>query len=100
METTLGKSEYEALAEFRYRLRKFLRFSENAARSVGVTPNQHQLLLAIRGFPGRDFATPTELAERLQIRHNSCLGLIHRSEVAGLIERFENPDDKRSIYIT
>jgi DNA-binding MarR family transcriptional regulator len=98
-QSELTKEDYEELAEFRYRLRKFERFSENAARNIGVTPSQHQLLLAIKGYPRRNFATPTELAERLQLRHNSCLGLIQRSESAGLVERFDNPEDKRSIFI-
>ncbi len=99
MSEHVGKSDYEELAEFRYRLRKFLHFSENAARSVGITPAQHQLLLAIEGYPGRDYATPTELAERLQLRHHSCLGLISRCEQAGLVERIENPSDKRSVFV-
>ncbi len=99
IQTELTKDDYEELAEFRYRLRKFLRFSENAARNVGMTPSQHQLLLAIKGYPERNFATPTELAERLQLRHNSCLGLIQRCESAGLVERLDNPEDKRSIFI-
>jgi len=95
----LQKLDYEELAEFRYRLRKFLRFSETAARSMGITPNQHQLLLAIQGYPERDYATPTELAERLQLRHHSCLGLIQRCERLGLAQRFANKHDRRSIYI-
>lgn len=99
MKTQLTKAEYEELAEFRYRLRKFLHFSENASRQVGITPTQHQLLLAVEGYPGRNHATPTEIAERLQLRHHSCLGLIQRCEQSKLVERFDNPDDKRSVYI-
>ncbi|MCF8566570.1 MarR family transcriptional regulator [Alicyclobacillus tolerans] len=95
----LQKNDFEELAEFRYRLRKFLHFSETAARNAGITPNQHQLLLAIQGFPGRDHATPTELAERLQLKHHSCLGLIQRCEHIGLVYRFANEKDKRSVYI-
>lgn len=98
-EQALTKVDYEELAEFRYRLRKFLHFSETAARSLGITPNQHQLLLAVQGYPGRDFATPTELAERLQLRHHSCLGLIQRCERLHLVERFANEHDRRSVYI-
>ena len=99
MESRFFKSDYEELAEFRYRLRKFLHFSENAAKIVGITPAQHQLLLALQGYPGRSYATPTELAERLQLRHHSCLGLIQRCERAKLVERMDNPTDGRSVYI-
>lgn len=95
----LSKDQYEELADFRYKLRCFLHFSENAARKIGITPNQHQLLLAIQGYPNRDYATPTELAERLQLKHHSCLGLIQRCEQSELIERFENPSDGRSLYL-
>lgn len=94
-----SKEEYCELAEFRYRLRKFLHFSEVAAVEAGITPNQHQLLLSIAGFPDREWMTPTELAERLQVRHHSCLGLIQRCEKAGLLERFDNPSDKRSVGV-
>lgn len=93
------KKDYEELAEFRYRLRKFLHFSELAAVEVGITPNQHQLLLSIAGFPGRDWVTPTEIAQRLQVRHHSALGLIQRCEKIGLVRRFDNPTDRRSVCI-
>ena len=99
MKNQLSKTDYEELAEFRYRLRKFLHFSENAARQVGITPSQHQLLLTVQGYPGRNYATPTEIAERLQLRHHSCLGLIQRCEHSELVERFDNPDDRRSVYV-
>ena len=99
MSDALAKEDYEQLAEFRYRLRKFLHFSENAARSAGLTPQQHQLLLAIQGYPGRAYATPSELAERLQIRHHSCVGLIQRCERLGLVERSPNPQDGRSVLV-
>ncbi|MCY0887123.1 MAG: MarR family transcriptional regulator [Alicyclobacillaceae bacterium] len=95
----MDRQAYIELAEFRYRLRKFLHFSEEAAKGVGITPNQHQLLLAIAGFPDRSYITPTEAAERLQIKHHSCLGLIGRCEKLGLIRRFDNPDDGRSVYV-
>lgn len=98
-EQELRKQTYEQLAAFRYKLRKFIRFSENAARSLGITPQCHQLMLMIMGFPERDYATPTELAERLQMTHNSCVGLITRSEQQGLVYRTTNPNDGRSIYV-
>ena len=95
MKPTLSKSEYEQLAEFRYRIRKFLRFSESAVRQLEVTPQQYLLLLAIKGYPGRDYATPGELAERLQITHHACVELINRCEEFELVTRRANPDDGR-----
>jgi len=99
MSEPLMKEDYEEIAEIRYRIRQFLRFSETAALDAGITPQQHQLLLAIQGFPSRDYATPTEIAERLQIKHHSCLGLIQRMEHVKLLERSVHPDDRRSVYI-
>lgn len=93
------KEIYEQLAQFRYQLRKFLHFSETAAREQGITPQSHQLLLAIKGYPGRDYANVTEIAERLQITHHACVGLINRTEKQGWIYRKPNPDDRRSIFI-
>ncbi|KQO12452.1 MarR family winged helix-turn-helix transcriptional regulator [Paenibacillus sp. Leaf72] len=95
----LSKQVYEELALFRYRIRKFIRFSEEAARSKGLTPQYHQLMLAIMGFPERDYATPKELAERLQITPHACLELIKRCEDLELVSRFPNSEDKRSIFI-
>lgn len=99
MNITPTRTDYEELAEFRYRLRKFLHFSETAAVEAGITPNQHQLLLSIAGFPGRDWMTPTEIAERLQIRHHSALGLIQRCEKAELVGRFDHPTDGRCVCV-
>jgi DNA-binding MarR family transcriptional regulator len=72
------KAEYETLAAFRYNLRHFLRFSESAAESTGLTSRQYQALLAIKGFPARDCITVGELAEQLQIAHHSAVGLVDR----------------------
>lgn len=99
MASILTKEVYEYLAEFRYQLRKFQKFSESAARDLGLTPQQHQLILAIKGYPGRDYVTARELAERLQITHHACVGLIDRCETVGLVMRKKNPDDGRSILI-
>lgn len=93
------KADYQELAEFRYRLRKFLHFSERAAEEVGITPNQHQLLLSIAGFPEREWMTPTEIAERLQVRHHSALGLVQRCEKLELVHRFSHPTDRRSVCV-
>ncbi len=95
-----SKTEFEILAEFRYTLRRFLRFSESAASEVGLTPQQHQALLAIKGFPGREKITIGELAERLQIRHHSAVGLADRLESQKLIERSPGTDDRRKVYIS
>ena len=99
MKTPLSKDAYVFLSEFRYQIRKFLTFSESAAREIGITPQQHQLLLAVMGFPQRDFATPRELSERLQITHHACVGLIDRCEKVGLVSRRRNPEDRRSVLI-
>jgi len=99
MNSPLSKDVYEFLADFRYRLRKFLRFSESEARSHGLTPQQHQLLLAVKGYPGRDYVTASELAERLQITHHACVGLIDRCEQLGFVARRPNPEDGRSVLI-
>lgn len=94
-----SKQEYEALARFRYGLRRYLRFSEEVVRRSGLTPQQYQLVLAIKGYPGRDWAGVGEVAERLQIRHNSAVGLADRCERLGLIQRDTHPDDRRGIAL-
>src|SRR3954447_11267249 len=90
----LTDAEYHALARFRFALRVFLRFSKDAARGAGVTPDQHQLLLAIRGS---DSGPPTvsDLAESLQIRHHSAVELIDRAVDADLLARTTDPGDAR-----
>jgi DNA-binding MarR family transcriptional regulator len=88
------------LAQFRYALRKFLRFSENAARKCGVTPQQHQLLLGVLGFSGRASASVTELAEFLQERHHSVVGLVERAEQGGLVRRTQDAADRRVVNVT
>ncbi|UKS30971.1 MarR family transcriptional regulator [Paenibacillus sp. HWE-109] len=98
-EKRLPKHVYEQLAIFRYQIRKFIRFSEEAAREKGLTPQYHQLMLSIMGFPDREFATPKELAERLQITRHACVELIKRCEEMDLVQRFPNEEDKRSIFI-
>ena len=96
----LSKKEYESLSAFRYALRRFLRFSESAAEAVGLTPHQHQALLAIKGFSGRDYVTNNELAEQLQIKHHSAVGLVNRLEAQGLIMRTHGDSDRRKVYVT
>ncbi|MBY0030604.1 MarR family transcriptional regulator [Priestia aryabhattai] len=99
MKNTFPKDMYIFLSEFRYQLRKFLNFSESAARELGITSQQHQLLLAVMGFPERNFATPRELAERLQITHHACVGLIDRCEQLSFVSRRRNPEDGRSVLV-
>jgi DNA-binding MarR family transcriptional regulator len=95
----LSKSQYEILAEFRYALRQFLHFSEQAAHNAGITPQQHQALLAIKGFPGRDRVTVGELAERLRLRHHSTVGLIDRLVSEKLVARTPSPQDRRQVFV-
>jgi len=87
------------LARFRYRLRKFLRFSERAARAHGVTPLQHQLLLGVAGFTGRGWANLSELAEFLQERHNAVVGLVQRAERRGLVRKEHSSKDQRFVGV-
>lgn len=96
---SLSKQEYEALADFRYRLRRFLRFSEEATQGYGITPLQYLLLLQIQGFPGRDWATIAELAERLQAHHHGVVALTSRCEKAELVARRPGRDDKRCVEV-
>lgn len=97
----LTQGDYERLAHFRYRLRIFSRQTELAARRVGLTPQQYFLLLAIKGFPGRETANITELAERLQIRHNAVIGLVNRAAERGLVAREQDPqsEDRRIVQV-
>src|SRR5664279_234954 len=95
----LSKSQYEMLAAFRYALRQFLHFSEEAAHAAGITPQQHQALLAVKGFPKRDCVTVGELAERLQLRHHSAVGLINRLVLEKLVARTPSNEDRRQVLI-
>lgn len=88
------------LAWFRYNLRKFLRFSEKAARQCGVTPQQHQLMLGIAGYTGRGTATVSELAEFLQERHNSVVGLVERAVQRGLVCKEHDLRDRRFVLVS
>ncbi len=93
-------SQYQALSEFRYRIRKFLHFSENAAREAGLEPQQHQLLLAIKGFAGEgDGPTIGYLAERLQLRHHSTVELVDRMEERLMVYRRTGEEDRRRVVV-
>lgn len=96
----LTDSDYERLLEFRVGLRRFLHWSEEQAHQAGLTPAQHQLLLAIRGH--RDPSGPAigEVAETLLLKHHSAVGLIDRAEAAGLVRRRVDRDDHRVVRLT
>lgn len=88
------------LAQFRYALRKFLRFSENAARECGITPQQHQLMLGVAGHTGRGSATVSELAEFLQERPHSVVGLVERAAQHHLVRREQDQTDRRVVNVS
>jgi DNA-binding MarR family transcriptional regulator len=87
------------LAQFRYLLRQFLRFSEKAARAAGLTPQQHQLMLGVAEFTGRGWATISELAEFLQERHNAVVGLVARAERKKLVRKVIVSEDRRYVRV-
>jgi DNA-binding MarR family transcriptional regulator len=93
------RREYEALAGFRATLRRFLAFSEAAARSAGLTPRQHQALLAVKGSPGGLRLSIGGLAEQLQVRHHSAVGLVDRLVSLGLLKRESLGPDRRRVQI-
>jgi len=95
----LTKSDFEALARFRFGIRRYLRFSEETVRELGLTPQHYQLLLALKGFPDREWATVGELAERLQLRHHSVVELVNRVQHQGLVERASHPEDARAVRV-
>ncbi len=94
-----GKEDFEALSAFRYQVRRYLRWSELLTRRMGVTNLQYLLMLHIRGFPGREWATITELAERLQARHHGVVALVSRCEKLGLVERRASRADRRQVEV-
>jgi DNA-binding MarR family transcriptional regulator len=95
----ITKEHYEMLAEFRYAMRKFLRFSEDAAHAAGLTRQQHQAMLAIKGFPGTTQINIGQLAERLQIRHHSTVGLVDRLVTEKLVRRLHDKNDRRLVNL-
>ena len=91
--------DFQALAEMRYQIRRFVRFSENAARNAGIEPQQQQLLLAVAGLPDGLKPTIRNLAARMQLRHHSTVGLVDRLVERGLLIRLKATDDKRQVLI-
>lgn len=95
----LEKHDFEVLADFRYQIRKFERFSEQVTRQHGITPLQYLLLLHVKGYPGRNWATVGELADRLQTQQHGVVALISRCEKLGFVERRRSEEDRRCIEI-
>jgi DNA-binding MarR family transcriptional regulator len=95
----LAKGDFEQLSEFRYQMRRFERFSEQAAQSEGITPLQYLLLLHIKGYPEREWATIGELAERLQAQHHGVVALVSRCEALKLVKRKVSETDRRQVEV-
>ncbi|SPE33646.1 Transcriptional regulator, MarR family [Candidatus Sulfopaludibacter sp. SbA3] len=92
-------SDYQALGQFRYQIRRFLHFSEGAARSEGLEPQQHQMMLAIRAWNEADPPTIGALAEHLLLKHHSAVGLVDRLAEHGLVERVRGAEDRRQVRV-
>jgi DNA-binding MarR family transcriptional regulator len=95
----LAKADFEQLSEFRYQMRRFERFSEQAAQGEGITPLQYLLLLHIKGYPDREWATVGELAERLQAQHHGVVALVSRCEALDLVRRKVSETDRRQVEV-
>jgi len=95
-----ARANYTALAEFRYEIRRFLRVSEEAARRAGLEPQQHQLLLALKGARPGTAPTIRWLAERLQLQHHSAVGLVDRLVERGMVRRYRDPSDLRRALVS
>jgi DNA-binding MarR family transcriptional regulator len=95
----LTDADYEDLLTLRSGLRRFLRWSDQQAEAAGLTPAQHQLLLAIRGHHDRRGPTIGEVADYLLLRHHSAVGLVDRADTSGLVERVRDPDDHRVVRL-
>lgn len=100
MEKILTLPSYQSLAELRYQIRRFLHFSEQAARKAGLEPRQHQLMLALKGLPKSVRPRVRELAERLQIEHHSTVELVNRLSTRGLVRRCPGGEDRREVLLT
>jgi DNA-binding MarR family transcriptional regulator len=96
---SLAKDDFAVLSEFRYQMRRFERFSENAVQAEGITPLQYLLLLHLKGFKGREWATVGELAERLQAKPHGVVALVSRCEASALVTRRPSTSDRRRVEI-
>ncbi len=99
MADNLEDAQYRRLLNFRTSLRRFLRWSEEQAEKAGLTPAQHQLLLAIRGHDGDRGPTIGDVAGYLLLRHHSAVGLVDRAVRAGFVERQEDAADRRIVRL-
>ncbi|GAB1393959.1 helix-turn-helix domain-containing protein [Rhodocyclaceae bacterium] len=98
-EPDFNKTDFETLSNFRYQLRRFVHWSEDLTQRAGITNLQYLLLLHVKGFPGRDWATIGELAERLQAKHHGTVALVTRCEKLGLVERRSSRSDGRAVEV-
>lgn len=97
---SLAPPDYESLAEVRYQIRRFLHFSEQAARAAGLEPHHHQLMLALKGLPENVRPLVGELAERLQIQHHSTVELVNRLAARGYVTRLRGGQDRREVLLS
>ena len=100
MDKSLTSTDYQSLAELRYHIRRFLHFSEQAARKAGLEPRQHQLMLTLKGLPAGTRPKIGELAERLQIQHHSAVELVNRLAVGGYVRRHRGGEDRREVLLS
>jgi DNA-binding MarR family transcriptional regulator len=100
METTRTSCDYRSLAEMRYQIRLFLHFSEQATRSAGLNPHQHQLMLALKGLPSHIRPSIGELAKRLQVQHHSTVELVNRLARGGYVRRRRRGKDRREVLLS
>ena len=96
---TSSQPNYRAMAEFRYQIRRFLRFSEHAAREAGLEPQQYQLMLAVKGLPNGEQPRIGDIAERLQIQHHSTVELVDRLAKRALVRRHRSANDRREVLL-
>lgn len=99
MKRSLTLADYESLAEVRYQIRRYLRFSEQASRAAGLEPQQYQLMLAIKGLPRGTRPRIGELAERLQTQHHSTVELVNRLAAGGYVRRHQADEDRREVLV-
>jgi DNA-binding MarR family transcriptional regulator len=95
-----SRADYRALSDFRHAVRRFLEFSQTAAREVGLTSRQHQALLAIMGYPDLDGVTIGGLADRLRLKHHSTVELVNRLTQLDLVKRVPDSKDRRKVFLT
>ena len=100
MEKSLTLSDYRSLAKLRYQVRRFLHFSEQVARKAGLEPQQHQLMLAVKGLPKDQRPRIGELAERMQLQHHSTVELVNRLAAAGYVRRERGGEDRREVLLS